>query len=142
MKYNYYCHRKIIFCLLVLIYLIICKLRTFLLLLFFSFWQPARNYMRTFLYIFFFVLATSQSRCPTKRCQIRHRANRRTVQWQLKDSSGGHGAPQRPQRDGHRYRYRARHRRERAPHHRYRQKSQLRGQQLWPSPHTGSGAGG
>lgn len=142
MKYNYYCHRKIIFCLLVLIYLIICKLRTFLLLLFFLFGnQPEITCVHFFIYIFF-VLATSQSRCSTKRCQIRHRANRRTVQWQLKDSSGGHGAPQRPQRDGHRYRYRARHRRERAPHHRYRQKSQLRGQQLWPSPHTGSGAGG
>lgn len=120
------------------------KLRTYISFVsfFYGFWQQARNYTRTFLYMFFLFLATSQSRRSTKRCQIRHRSDRRTVQWQLKDGTGGHGTPQRPQRDGHRYRYRARHRRERAPHHRYRQKSQLRGQQLWPSPHTGSGAGG
>lgn len=53
MKYNYYCHRKIIFCLLVLLYLIICKLRTFLLLFFFFLATNQKLYMRTFLYISF-----------------------------------------------------------------------------------------
>lgn len=55
MKYNYYCHRKIIFCLLVLIYLIICKLRTFLLLLFFLFGnQPEITCVHFFIYFFSF----------------------------------------------------------------------------------------
>lgn len=87
MKYNYYCHRKIIFCLPVLIYLIICKLRTFLLLLFFlfgnqpeitcvyffiyffSFWQPANHGARPNVAKYVIVLTDGRSNDNSKTVQ-------------------------------------------------------------------------